>query len=434
MAQAGGDCEDASCADFKRTGEHGNARFGCCVASAGWVTSGDKEDIIVGASKNKTDGPRAGRAFAFKNSNVAPLLTIDGDNKGDGFGTAVAGAGDLNGDGHDDLIIGAPYNDARGVSAGRIYAYSGSDHALLWSRKGLAAGDHYGWSVAGAGDVNNDGVGDVIAGAPWNDAGGNDAGRVHVLSGATGSLIWSINGEAEFDHFGSAVTGIGDVNDDGYDDFAVSAPENDAIGPDSGRAYIYSGLDKSVLQFVEAEGPGVHFGTSMAARRFTFNGQLYTSFLVGIIHDDQGGGEAGHIHAYVRNHDDPHCADLFCQIYIYNGEAAGDHLGQSVAVGQMMGNEVPELVAGAPMNDGGGEDAGRVYIWHATWVPTTCCVFAPLEKTITGEAAGDQFGASVAVADINNDGLNDLVVGAPFNDAGGSNAGRVYVFVSAQSQ
>jgi len=175
------------------------------------------------------------------------LYIFTGEAAGDWLGLSVSGAGDVNNDGFDDLIVGAPYNDAGGTNAGRAYVYSGETGAVLWTFTGEAAGDEFGTSVSGAGDVNNDGLGDLIVGAPENDAAGFDDGRAYVYSGQTGAVLFTFTGETDYDYFGWSVSGAGDVNNDGWDDLIVGAWESDAGGGDAGRAYVYSGQTGGLL-------------------------------------------------------------------------------------------------------------------------------------------------------------------------------------------
>ena len=148
----------------------------------------------------------------------------------------------MNNDGFDDLIVGAHLNDAGGFNAGRAYVYSGQSGVLLYTFTGEAAEDFFGLSVSGAGDVNNDGFDDLIVGAPRNDAGGFDAGRAYIYSGQSGVLLYTFTGEASGGNFGQAVSGAGDVNNDGFNDLLVGAHRIFVAGGGfPGRAYVYLG-------------------------------------------------------------------------------------------------------------------------------------------------------------------------------------------------
>ena len=112
-------------------------------------------------------------------------------------------------------------NNTGGGDIGRAYVYSGQTGGLLWTFTGEAAGDALGFSVSGAGDVNNDGYDDLIAGAYNSDAGGANAGRAYVYSGQTAGVLWTFTGEATGDQFGGSVSGAGDVDNDGYADLII---------------------------------------------------------------------------------------------------------------------------------------------------------------------------------------------------------------------
>jgi hypothetical protein len=224
------------------------------------------------------------------------LWTFTGEAAYDDFGYSVSGAGDINNDGYADLVVGASGNDAGGSGAGRTYVYSGQTGALVWTFTGEAAGDHFGEGVSGAGDVNNDGYEDLIVGATGNDAGGSSAGRAYVYSGRTGALIWTFTGEATFDNFGNSVSGFGDSNNDCYDDLIVGAPYKWTAGEEAGRAYVYSGQTGTLLRIFDGEAEYDEFGTSVSGAG-DVNNDGFNELIVGAPRNSAAGDRAGQ--AYV---------------------------------------------------------------------------------------------------------------------------------------
>ncbi|MBD3297258.1 MAG: hypothetical protein GF341_01270 [candidate division Zixibacteria bacterium] len=167
---------------------------------------------------------------------------FDGAAAGDRLGYSVSGAGDVDNDGFDDVIVGAHSADPGGlISAGSAYVYSGQTGALLWQFDGAAANDELGRSVSGAGDVDNDGFDDLIVGAYAADPGGlTNAGSAYVYSGQTGALLWQFDGAAAYDYLGVSVSGAGDVDNDGFDDVIVGASlANPGGNSQAGSAYVY---------------------------------------------------------------------------------------------------------------------------------------------------------------------------------------------------
>ena len=395
------------------TGAAAGDYFGYSVSGAGDVNNDGYDDLIVGADWNDAGGSNAGRAYVYSGQTGALLWTFTGAAAGDYFGHSVSGAGDVNNDGYDDLIVGAHWNDAGGTDAGRAYVYSGQTGALLWTFTGEAAGDRFGVSVSGAGDVNNDGYEDLMVGAYTNDAGGIWAGRAYVYSGQTGALLWTFTGEAAADNFGNSVSGAGDVNSDGYDDLIVGAWLNDAGGASAGRAYVYSGQTGVLLWTFTSEAAGDSFGVSVSGAG-DVNNDGYDDLIVGAYGNDAGGDDAGRAYVYSGQNG--------ALLRTFTGAAAGDHFGVSVSgAGDVNNDGYADLIVGAQYNSAGGTNAGRAYVYSGRSGTLLC--------TFTGEAAYDCFGLSVSGAgDVNNDGYDDLIVGAYLNDAGGADAGRAYVY------
>lgn len=263
-------------------------QFGYAIADAGDVNADGIPDIIVGAP-----GSGAGRAIVYSGADGSVLLTRTGEASGDFFGRAVAGVGDLNADGHGDIAVGAPGNDAAASNAGRVYVYSGVDGALIRTFSGPSASAAFGSGVARAGDLNHDGVCDLIVGAPV--ALSAPRGRAYVYSGADGALLLPA---FQPDQFGISTFGqffvadAGDVNADGTEDLYVGA--YDANGG-AGRAFVYSGVTGALLHVFGGD-PGAGMGPGRGAGDVNHDG--HADLIIGSYTSNAGGAAAGKIEIY----------------------------------------------------------------------------------------------------------------------------------------
>src|SRR3954452_16033080 len=158
---------------------------------------------------------------------VHVLREWDGEAANDQFGWIARVVGDLDRDGVPDIVTSAPTRAIGGAAAGRVYVYSTKGGRLLWSVDGKP-GDQLGSGVEAAGDANHDGVPDVVASAPG-------AGKAYIYSGKDGHTLFTFSAEKRSDNFGQHVSGVGDVNGDGYADVIVGAPGNGAGGEGAGR-------------------------------------------------------------------------------------------------------------------------------------------------------------------------------------------------------
>ena len=218
------------------------------------------------------------------------LYTFDGTSVGDYFGAAARGAGDVNNDGFDDLIVGSWAADLNGVDSGSAWILSGVDGSTLYRFDGIGGGDGFGGSVDGAGDVNKDGFADVIVGASGSDFNGDKAGSAYVFSGSDGSVLYTFHGDSAKDGFGS-VAGPGDVNGDGFADLAVGAGGDDNNGQQTGSVRVFSGLDGSILYTVSGGTPDAQFGN--VGRAGDVNGDSVDDLVVGAHQADCGGSNDG---------------------------------------------------------------------------------------------------------------------------------------------
>lgn len=397
------------------TGEMAGDFAGKSVAGAGDVDNDGVDDVIVGAYLNSAGGGNAGRAYVVSGRTGARLRTFTGSGVGDQFGFSVGGAGDLDNDGWDDVIVGARWNTAGGANAGRVYVFSGRTGGTLRTFTG-ATGDELGYSVDGVGDVDNDGFDDVVAGALGANAG---VGRAYVYSGQTGSVIWTLNGTATLGHFGYSVAGAGDVNNDGTPDVIVGAPHTGGSGGPGGlqigAAYAYSGATGGPIRSWQGTANFAHFGAAVDGAG-DVDGDGWDDVIVGSPLYDPGSTDAGR-------------ADVLSgmtgsTIQTWTGQATNDRFGESVAgAGDWDGDGLADVIVGAPGHDSAGNDAGRAYVFTGVMLGTATTIY-------DGQAASDLFGSSVGCAgDLDGDGRDDLIVGAQWNGAGGAQAGRAYTFV-----
>ena len=154
----------------------------------------------------------------------APLYDLSGGT-GDQFGQSVAWIGDVDGDGQEDIAVGAHTGDGLQPDAGYVRIFSAASGHQVLTIPGEVSGDRFGWAIAGLGDVDADGAGDLIIGAPGQDwAPYTESGAVYVVSGATGAQIWKLSGLGNFSQAGFAVAGPGDIDGDGTPDYAVGIP------------------------------------------------------------------------------------------------------------------------------------------------------------------------------------------------------------------
>jgi len=364
-----------STAEWSWYGEDDSSYIGSAVAG-GDVNSDGYDDLVIGAAEGASAYLVHGGAAPSEGSTSGVVASFAGTS-GDEFGASAVLA-DLDGDGSLDIVVGEPKNDDAATDAGavRVFANTGwsgstdatdADATLLGDSSSTKS--KAGTALAGPGDIDGDGYGDLIIGAPGHDGAATNAGAAFVwyggtLSGAS-SLSHRLEGEAAGYAVGEAVAG-GDADGDGLADLLLGAPSADSTGTDSGRGYLVLG--------------GAWSGAN----------DLATD------------AEA-----------------------TFDGDAVLDEFATSAALTDLDGDGYGELVFGAPLEDSGGTTAGAVYLFEdgSSW--SGAFDAADADVAIYGSDSNLRFGAGLGSEDIDADGVSDLIIGG---DGGSASAGGAWVF------
>lgn len=319
------------------------------------------------------------------------------------YGWAVSELEDVDGDGVTDWITGSIGADGW---SGFAQVVSGADGTELFRFPG-APGDFYqGYAVADVGDVDGDGTHDIASGAPGAD-------RVHVYSGADGHEIHTLTG-APGEFFGSAVGDAGDVNGDGAADILVGAENSSSQGADSGRVYVLSGADGTILHTLEAEGPGDLFGSATDGVA-DIDGDEVRDHVIGA--RDAGDERRGEVYVFSG-------ADGSL-IHEFEASPTGENLGYFFVAGldDVDGDGIADIY-GADFDDAHkGQDTGRVVIWSGA--------DGSVIHEFLGKQKGVGLGPGRGAGDVDGDGHEDVIVGSWIDDFGGADAGKVTVYSGA---
>lgn len=395
---------------YQYQGSSTDAWLGHSVANAGDVNLDGTEDFLIGMPRGRVNGEERGIVFVYSGATGVELYQLQGDGYRDAFGDAVCGAGDVNLDGYADFLVGATenvYHDYTGP--GYVRMFSGQDGSVLFTVTGTGSFDRLGTSVARLGDLNNDSVPDFVAAA--DQAGAH--GKAFVYSGVDGSLLFEVQhpGNGYLFGFGFSVAAAGDVNLDSYPDIFVGDPFHK-----EGRVLLYSGLDGSLLETWWGDNMNDNFGWDVASG-FDLNQDGYPDLVAGAPQENLGNFDFGYIRA--RSGMD---GSILWTLQGYLDDSA---IGQSVSRGgDFDGDGTIDFLVGSPSDDlyGNNRGSARIVSGQDGHVLMT---FRPVSSP-------GSFGYDVAAdGDFNNDGKADFIIGAIFDSQGAPQSGAAYVYLSS---
>ena len=368
----------------------GTGRFGWAISELADIDGDGAMELIVGAPfVNGVVGMGDGRCVVYSGATGDVLMDLSADGPGENFGWAIADAGDANGDGVNDVLVGAPRRDTQ---RGAIYVFSGHPDTrgdLLNRIDGQRAGESFGYALAGLGDVDGDGMGEVAIGAPQSDSGAgvlND-GRVYVVSVMSASVLHDIPGPSADAQLGRGIGRIGDIDGDGANDFAASATN-------AQQAEVFSGATgEPLLVPLLPDTTAGAFGDFFVGPAGDANADGTPDVYVG---DYGADGNRGRVHVYDGTDGSP----------LWQRGGAVDGVGRGLGCGRS---------AGDADGDGHGDIISGAYL------SGQANVFSGADgstlRTITATSAVGQFGFDcVGIGDVTGDGIADFAVAAAVGD------------------
>lgn len=339
---------------YSYVGPANNAQFGHSLCGLGDINGDGIGDFAISAYRASNNFPQSGSVYVYSGADGSQLHRFDGSASFMSLGSAISAIGDLDGDGMQDIMACSEVGD---LGTGTIYIWSGATGALLRSIDGPQTGIRFGRALAGAGDVSGDGIPDILVGAPTaTSAGLPENGSAMIYSGATGSLYWQGNGTMRREYFGTALDSVGDLDGDGFADFAVGGP---GLGPtfdlDYGGVSVYSGLLGTTIFHLDGEAAFGRLGSGVASIG-DFDGDGIGDLAVGAeVLSPMGMLRAGSVAV--------HSGASGSLLYTFSGETPLDRIGTHIDGGDLNQDGRADVVfASERANPNWHLDSGAAYV------------------------------------------------------------------------
>jgi hypothetical protein len=423
-------------------GDQAFAQVGYDVSSAGDVNGDGYGDVIVGAWQFDNGLDNEGAAFVYHGSatgiSTTPATQLESNQEFAQMGVSVSSAGDVNGDGYSDVIVGAHFFDNGEVNEGVAFVYHGSASGISTNpAAGLEnnqASSRMGSSVSSAGDVNGDGYSDVIVGARGFDNGESNEGAAFVYHGSVSGILTTPTAQLEINQanaaLGNSVSSAGDVNGDGYSDVIVGAWQFTNGQTDEGAAFVYHGSAAGILSSaatqVESNQAAAEMGVGVSSAG-DVNGDGYSDVIVGVYKFDNGQTDEGAAFVY---HGSASGISTTPAVQLESNQASAE-MGLSVSsAGDVNGDGYSDVIVGAYLFDNGQNNEGVAFVYHGSASGISTTTAAQVESN----QAFARMGHSVSSAgDVNGDGYSDVIVGAHFFDNGQTDEGAAFVYHGSAS-
>ncbi|MCF2506232.1 FG-GAP-like repeat-containing protein, partial [Dyadobacter sp. CY107] len=412
-----------------------NAQYGWSAATAGDVNGDGYSDIMIGSYLYDYGQTNEGAVFVYHGSvqgiKASAALRLESNQPEAKQGISVACAGDVNGDGYSDVMIGIWQYDKGESNEGAVVLHHGSPNGLISSPASTLESNQadagLGWSVKSAGDVNGDGYSDIVIGANTYDKGHVDEGASFVwmgmADGVSSVAALKLEGNQNFAQMGWSVSDAGDVNGDGFDDVVIAANGYDNGQSSEGAVFIYHGSKTglSSIPTTKIESDQIYASMGKVASAGDVNGDGYGDIIIGVsLYGENNSGAALVFHGSAQG--------IINSIKVKLEEQQGEdgNFGSSVAcAGDVNGDGYSDVIVGAPGFDVVQQyaDEGMAFVYHGS----ANGINSNAATKISGSSTGFNMGAVAGLGDTNGDGFGDIAIGNPFYTDGSDFEGAVSV-------